>query len=95
MAANALSRGDSWFSDDDNFSSALKAAVTLKQEIVRPEVVLSMIGSLPPPTREKAVAFVVRFLDSPSPALRRAATELLGGHTHYGVTVSRGKPVYT
>ena len=91
MAANALSRGDSWFSDDDNFSSALKAAVTLKQEIVRPDTVLSMIGSLPPPTREKAVAFVVRFLDSPDAALRRAATELLGGHTHYGVTVSRGK----
>jgi hypothetical protein len=36
------------------------------------------------------VAFIVRFLDSPSAELRRAATQLLGGHTHYGVTVSRG-----
>ena len=54
MAANALSRGDSWCSDDDNFTSALKAAVELKREIVRPQTVLSMIGSLPAPTREKA-----------------------------------------
>jgi HEAT repeat protein len=50
----------------------------------------SHAGSLPQPTREKAVAFIVRFLDSPSAELRRAATQLLGGHTHYGVTVSRG-----
>ena len=54
MAANALSRGDSWCSDDDNFTSALKAAVELKREIVRPQTVLGMIGSLPAPTREKA-----------------------------------------
>lgn len=91
MAGNALSRGTSWFTSDDNFGSALRAALTLKQEIVRPETVLEMIGGLPLPTREKAVPFVVRFLDSPSAALRRAATELLGGNTHYGVAVKRGK----
>ena len=72
MAANALSRGDSWCSDDDNFTSALKAAVELKREIVRPQTVLGMIGSLPAPTREKAAAFVARYLDSPEPELRRA-----------------------
>ena len=72
MAANALSRGDSWCSDDDNFTSALKAAVELKREIVRPQTVLSMIGALPAPTREKAAAFVARYLDSPEPELRRA-----------------------
>ena len=39
---------------------------------VRPQTVLSMIGSLPAPTREKAAAFVARYLDSPEPELRRA-----------------------
>ena len=93
MAANALSRGAGWLSSDEHFSAALKAALTLKQEIVRPEAVLEMLGSLPPRSREQAVPFVARFLDSPTAALRRAATELLGGNTHHGVTVSRPRRV--
>ena len=92
MEAGPLAHEAAWYTSDDNFHAVMRDSIKIKNQIMSAATNLELIVALPAEAQQRAAPYIVRWLDSPTRALRRIATELLGGNTLYGVTVAGEKP---